>query len=946
MIWAVDLDDDNFSALSGLMKKSIGSLIPPDSGSVNPNGNDVSQQWSNGGRCEFSECRSSSVVNPCKKGFVRVGSRTCGSNQLETICCPATNAPSSCEWRGGESGGLCNGQCHKGEVNLQSIRGSNGNGTHSHCTSGWQIFCCRADRWATLIDECSFAKCNRACPITHEEITSVYTTSDCGSGTDQGSPFATPSTGYRKYCCPKPAAFKNCHWNGKGDCGDNTCTNSKGEDDGSIEVMTDRYGDGTSTCRWQRNRVLCCNPPDIDAFTPVKLEYLFPELPPVANTVKYDIQSGIGNTGETTIAGEGTWGMIVIDGPKSAVTSVNKRDNSHLEFLDCDKAEGEARQTVRYICLNPGSDSNCDDMLLDGIEGTVLKMPDNCGPGTHAVAHKVHVSSNQTRPSHLADVAGPVMELTFDYNFGLVKRDSGDIHFRVDYSSIPEYWTDVVDEPGVLRKREEMQARGFGRDSWWKGKYDTLRTNGKGVRELKQSYSREVFADKKTCSGRKDAYLDIKATVGATIKAKWGFTLIGKISPWRVSEAYAFFDANTKVDLDYDISAKGKIASDDGTEFPLQRTALSMYEFRHPGIGHFRPWFNADVGVKGEMEMEGNFTISYQAGTASSINQGYPSSGVGLPTGYGTMNPKGTPFSGAIKSASTGGLKIRTTTETGLEIVFNKYGNSGEFLGVNMTGTLDTYVAVQVENNKYTVSIGSDKASSGLIYANGGTETIAAWDADSSSTVLLGDRLGAKQVASGSPGDDKDPKKGPNPHYIEYDGDASLAQFKNMLSCRTGEEEEPACNIFLCEKGTLDCSDNEDGPSSNHRSQAQSKMSKRLSSFPQVEKKGANSLNHEVRSHADKTQSPLERRVDRQRTMRVTNPATGRLNAVTYDDAPHPSVGQWANYGAEGQEQYDNAYTLADFDDCNTALVVAHALPVTADREAGDRDYSSKMDQS
>ena len=44
IIWAVDLDDDNFSALSGLMKKSIGSLVPPDPGSVNLNGNDVSQQ--------------------------------------------------------------------------------------------------------------------------------------------------------------------------------------------------------------------------------------------------------------------------------------------------------------------------------------------------------------------------------------------------------------------------------------------------------------------------------------------------------------------------------------------------------------------------------------------------------------------------------------------------------------------------------------------------------------------------------------------------------------------------------------------------------------------------------------------------------------------------------------------------------------------------------------
>jgi hypothetical protein len=44
MIWAVDLDDDNFSALSSLTKKSIGTLIPPDIGSVNPNGDDVSQQ--------------------------------------------------------------------------------------------------------------------------------------------------------------------------------------------------------------------------------------------------------------------------------------------------------------------------------------------------------------------------------------------------------------------------------------------------------------------------------------------------------------------------------------------------------------------------------------------------------------------------------------------------------------------------------------------------------------------------------------------------------------------------------------------------------------------------------------------------------------------------------------------------------------------------------------
>jgi hypothetical protein len=49
-----------------------------------------------------------------------------------------------------------------------------------------------------------------------------------------------------------------------------------------------------------------------------------------------------------------------------------------------------------------------------------------------------------------------------------------------------------------------------------------------------------------------------------------------------------------------------------------------------------------------------------------------------------------------------------------------------EFLGGNFTGTTDTYAALQIHNNKYTVSRGSDKASAGLIYASGGTESVAA----------------------------------------------------------------------------------------------------------------------------------------------------------------------------------------------------------------------------
>jgi len=199
--------------------RSIVSIIPADPGSVNPNGINVSQQWRNGGKCEISACKDA-AENPCRKedGKVKVGTWSGGKNRYETICCSLTNAPSSCEWRGGESRELCNGQCHKGGINLNSIRGSDGNGTHHHCTSGWQIFCCKAVRWATLIEQCQFAKCGKDCDSGCEEITTAYTTSECNTGTDQGSPLSALSTGYRKYCCPKPGAFKNCPWSGKGDC--------------------------------------------------------------------------------------------------------------------------------------------------------------------------------------------------------------------------------------------------------------------------------------------------------------------------------------------------------------------------------------------------------------------------------------------------------------------------------------------------------------------------------------------------------------------------------------------------------------------------------------------------------------------------------------------------------------------------------------------------------
>lgn len=75
--------------------------------------------------------------------------------------------------------------------------------------------------------------------------------------------------------------------------------------------MTDRFEDGKSMCSWGHNKVLCCIPVDIDAFSSVNLTYLFLELPPFAKTVKSVIQNGIESTGKTSQPAEDTWGMLV-----------------------------------------------------------------------------------------------------------------------------------------------------------------------------------------------------------------------------------------------------------------------------------------------------------------------------------------------------------------------------------------------------------------------------------------------------------------------------------------------------------------------------------------------------------------------------------------------------------------------------------------------------------
>lgn len=198
---------------------------------------------------------------------------------------------------------------------------------------------------------------------------------------------------------------------------------------------------------------------DLNPFLLVPLENLFPTLPPVTSVPNFDLQdieSSPPVPGKDTVPQ--AFGMVVIDGPPSSVTSLTKRDGSHVEFLDCEptKKHELGVYTARYICMDDSSDSNCEDVQLGGAKGTIVKLPEECGYASYGVVHDIRLSEDTTVPRGLrkrAPEGAVVYELEFSYDFSLVKRDDdSDVFIRIDYAHNHEYWEEVVAAEPVTKR--------------------------------------------------------------------------------------------------------------------------------------------------------------------------------------------------------------------------------------------------------------------------------------------------------------------------------------------------------------------------------------------------------------------------------------------------------------------------------------------------------------
>ncbi|KAF6788479.1 chitinase [Colletotrichum sojae] len=257
MIWAVDTDDDKFSAMSGLLGYQVAHLDTSKVEALEMTDSNLVEtvKLENGQGCYVhKEFGCAELVDmKCPKGeeMVAYDRNGCGSEDGTKgvpVCCPTGSTSKKCIWRGTpKDGGIwgdCNGQCHAGESKVAGSSWGGGNSADDNwplkkCARGGKVLCCEANDWKDLIDGCSWTTC-----VSGQTIIDTKTPAD--------DPLA--------YCCPRDTGLYECKWRGSSpDCVDANC---KATEDGKdiFEVQVDAHAGGGSwnLCNYDRKRALCC----------------------------------------------------------------------------------------------------------------------------------------------------------------------------------------------------------------------------------------------------------------------------------------------------------------------------------------------------------------------------------------------------------------------------------------------------------------------------------------------------------------------------------------------------------------------------------------------------------------------------------------------------------------------------------------------------------------
>ncbi|KAF7184582.1 hypothetical protein CNMCM7691_005766 [Aspergillus felis] len=361
---------------------------------------------------------------------------------------------------------------------------------------------------AFTLDECYITGCDKSC-LTGDITMTKLNEDASGRGCDGKDHNA------RSFCCPARNApdSSTCYWTG----GPINCHGQCAA--GEVSMVLDDYGDSGKRCTNGGKKVWCC---------------------PATNGQKaiqdYETSHDVAGT----------------DPDKMAFTWI--RDGSHLEVFDCPDTHPDdfSVQRAKAVCVGgTDEDNNCEDILLGGVEGTVVRLPAHCGPDVYVRAVSFQRSSNSTMPHRLQKrhpTAYKVYDFHYDYDFHQLRRDGGEVYFRADLSNHPGYWKEVVAAAhDSAVKRTADNWRQLDRRFWsesnedWLKRFNSLLVQGNTGLKKHYEFQQCLFEATGVCQnadGRATAY--VYGEFNTTMDL--GMTLIGTLRNFQFSEAYSYFN--------------------------------------------------------------------------------------------------------------------------------------------------------------------------------------------------------------------------------------------------------------------------------------------------------------------------------------------------------------------------------------------------------------------
>ncbi|KAF9559713.1 hypothetical protein CPC08DRAFT_505392 [Agrocybe pediades] len=628
MIWSVDQDDSQYTALGALY------------GDVNIN---KPSSTESGNLCQTTGCGQS-----CPAGFEALTTVTqipgiagsCPTNNPARLCCPVGLEPQGCHWSGG-GGSTCNAQCDVGEI-VMALDETGGDGKPT-CVQGYKAFCCKSGQLDP--GDCFAGGCfSDSCASGYQVQTRVKQGSqDNGGCENQGPLVKNPvcpqvcQSNTKPVCCQEGFGYNNCEWVGDPpNCFNAVCR------PGQVALFSDMQGDASQSCT-SNKRLYCCDPPSNAAFLPVPEEWVFPSQSPVGSgysvhqpatfTVDFDDNTGTSDSSQRGVGSSGTgddgrendspFGEVFISSPNAG--SVSSLDiAADWVIPNCDPTSDQEQKVAAY-CARPIDDeeSGCGHVFIDGAKDTIVRLPKTCGLGPYArvVSLELHHNQSTLDAHHAKRAQSDVYLLHFDYNFAAIPSSNGPVLMRADLTDIPGYWDAMINSApddgttttrrSTNRKREfhqpeELEKRWFGPFDRWLQKLTTITLNDQITRNFHWSDSYTIFHQEEQCPNFSSS-LDITISGTAQVTSAFGYYLEASVVPPAIQQAYVYVKAGAGAQATFSIVGLAE------AQFDSERLELVSFGFPglyYPGLLTIGPSLHLYGQLTGHLSFSGKFSTS------------------------------------------------------------------------------------------------------------------------------------------------------------------------------------------------------------------------------------------------------------------------------------------------------------------------------------------------